>query len=167
MLFYCFWYFYFIINISDIFIDFRPFLFQVYSHKNINQSCNLTHCFVFACLLLQINSTDCSLVMMKSYCFNPNLALNFCVANVLQSITTLTANSLSIKIQLGCFLGSSSSSYQWFLRYKGYFTGFPYKFLWSYPYSMCFWFTLNILLLSTIVSTSFFTYVSLLEVLGF
>ena len=49
-------------------------------------------------------TTDCSLVKMTSYCLNHSLVLNLCAAVVLQSIITLVANSLHIKIMLDCFL---------------------------------------------------------------
>ena len=99
-------------------INFHQFLFWAYSHENINQFYNLTHCVVFACLLLQINSlflyTDCSLVKMTSFCLHPNLVLNLHVAVVLQSIIALAANSLHIKVLLDCFFGLSTSSYLMF-----------------------------------------------------
>ena len=49
-------------------------------------------------------STDCSLVKMTSYCLNPNFVLNLYVDVALQSMITLVANSLRIKISLGGFL---------------------------------------------------------------
>ena len=49
-------------------------------------------------------STDNSLVKMALHYFNPNLVLNLCAAVVLPSMITLIADSLSIKIQLDCFL---------------------------------------------------------------
>ena len=48
-------------------------------------------------------STDFSLVKVTPYCLNHNLVLNLCAAVVLQSMITLIANSLCIKIVLGCF----------------------------------------------------------------
>ena len=49
-------------------------------------------------------NTDYSLVKMTSRGLNPNFVLNLCAAVLLQSKITLVANSLHIKILLGCFL---------------------------------------------------------------
>ena len=67
-------------------------------------------------------STDRFLVKMTPHCLNPNLVLNLHAAVVLQSMITLVANSLSIKILLGCFFGSSTSSYLCFIWSERYFT---------------------------------------------
>ena len=48
---------------------------------------------------------------MTSFCLNPNLVLNFSATVVLQSSTSLVANSLHIKILLCCFFPLSASSY--------------------------------------------------------
>ena len=65
--------------------------------------------------LFSFISTDCFLVKMTSYCSNPNLVQNLCVAVALHSIVTLVANFLLIKILLGSFFGLSTSSYLFFL----------------------------------------------------
>ena len=49
-------------------------------------------------------SNDCSLIKMASFCLNLNLTLSLCVAVFLQTMITLFANSLRIKILLGRFL---------------------------------------------------------------
>ena len=46
---------------------------------------------------------------MTSYYLNLNLALNLCVVVTLESIITLVANSLYIKIVLGHFSGPHTS----------------------------------------------------------
>ena len=83
--------------------------------------------------------SDCNwtLVKMTSYCLNPNLVLNSCVAVVLPSISTLVANSLSIKILLGCFYGLPTSEYLCFLWSERYFTVVACNFLRSIPSSIC------------------------------
>ena len=59
-------------------------------------------------------STDCPIVKMM-FCLNPNFALNLFADIVIQSIITLIANFLSIKILLNCFFSLSTSSYMCFL----------------------------------------------------
>ena len=54
---------------------------------------------------------DCFLVKMTLYYLNPSLVLNLCASVVLQSMITLVANFLCIKILVGCCFGSSASSY--------------------------------------------------------
>ena len=54
---------------------------------------------------------------------NPNFVLNSWVDVFLQSIITLLANFLSIKVLLDCFFGSSTRSYLWSL--------WSLSFLWS------------------------------------
>ena len=58
---------------------------------------------------------------MTSYCLNPNLVLNLCTAVVLQSMITFIIDSLFIKILLGCFFCSSTSSNLCFLWFEMYF----------------------------------------------
>ena len=89
-------------------------------------------------------STDCFLVKMTPYCLNPNLVLNLHAAVVLQSMITLVANSLSIKILLGCFFGSSTSSYLCFIWSERYFTLITCKILWCNLSFTCFLFNQNI-----------------------
>ena len=48
---------------------------------------------------------DSSLVKVMPCCLNPNLALNVCTVVLLQSMVTLFATFLSIKIMLGCTFG--------------------------------------------------------------
>ena len=47
--------------------------------------------------------SDCYFVKMTWYCLNPNLLLNLCAALVLQSLITLAARILSIRILWDCF----------------------------------------------------------------
>ena len=58
---------------------------------------------------------------MTSYCLNPNIVPNLCVTVVLQSLITLFAIFLGIKIALGCFFASSTSSYPCFMIIDLYF----------------------------------------------
>ena len=48
-------------------------------------------------------STDCSFVRVTSYYLNPNLFVNVWADVVLQSVITLIANFLSIKVLLDSF----------------------------------------------------------------
>ena len=68
---------------------------------------NSNECIVFV-------STDCSFVKIISYYLSPNFILNLCAGVVLQSIITLIDKFSLIKILLGCFLGSATSSYLMF-----------------------------------------------------
>ena len=52
---------------------------------------------------------------MISYCLNPNIAVNLCAVVILQSIIILIANSLYIKMLLGCVFALSTSPYLCFL----------------------------------------------------
>ena len=56
-------------------------------------------------------NNDCSLVKMTLCYLNLNFVLNLCAIITLQPLIILVANSLRIKILLGCFIGSSTSSY--------------------------------------------------------
>ena len=99
---------------------------------------------------------------MTWYCLNPNLVLNLWADAVLQSIITLIAIFLSIKILFHCFFGSSTSSHQCSLWSECYFIVISRKFLWSNLFSICFSLDHNISSLSTIVSIQFLLYVLLL-----
>ena len=99
-------------------------------------------------------NNDCSLVKMTSFCLNPNP--NLCATVFLQSMISLTANSLSIPVLLACFFSSSISSYLYFLWSERYFYVATCKFLWSNISSIWFSYNHNVPLLSAIVSTSFF-----------
>ena len=68
------------------------------------------------------------MVKMISHCLNPNIVLNLCTAVVLQSMITFIINSLFIKILLGCFFCSSTSSNQYFLWFEMYFIVVIWKF---------------------------------------
>ena len=47
--------------------------------------------------------SDCYFVKMTWYSLNPNLLLNLCAALLLQSVITLAARFLSIRILWDCF----------------------------------------------------------------
>ena len=96
---------------------------------------------MFACFFLQMsfflfNNTDYSMVKMTSYSLNPNLVLNLYTAVVLQSMITFIINYLFIKILLGCFFCSSTSSNLCFLWFEMYFAVVIWKFynLILFPY---------------------------------
>ena len=73
-------------------------------------------------------SIDCSFVKMTWNCLNLHLVLSLCADVVLQSIITLIANFLSIKIQLHCFFVLLSSSYLCFPWFEWYFIVISHKF---------------------------------------
>ena len=101
--------------------------------------------------LFIFDSNDCSLVKMTSCCFNINLVLYLCAAVVLESIITLAANYLRIKILLGRLFGSSTSSYLCFLCSKNILLrSIPH------PSSICFSFNHNISSLSALFLHHFF-----------
>ena len=97
---------YFIVTFSVaviIFINFYCKFIVMESWK-----CSILHCvcivFCSSNGLFIFVSTDCSLVKITSYFWNPNLALNLCGVVILQCIITLVGNSLCIKFLLDCFL---------------------------------------------------------------
>ena len=102
------------------------------------------------------------LLQMNSLFLLPLIVLNLWAFVVLQSLITLIANFLSIKILLTCFFGSFTSSCLCFLLFELYFVVMSRKFLWSNPSSICFSFNHNIPSLSIIVSIPFLSYFFLL-----
>ena len=99
---------------------------------------------------------------MTSNCLKLNLVLDLCADVFPQFMITLIANYLSIKIPLSCYFCLSTSSHLWYLWSGRYFPVVIHKFLCFNRPSICLSFNYSIPLLSTIVSTSFLSYVSLL-----
>ena len=85
-------------------------------------------------------STNCSFVKITLYCLNPNFLLNFCVAVVPQSMITLAANPLHIKVLLGCFFWFIYCFYIFWSEW--YFVVIFRKILWSklwHQYGITIW----------------------------
>ena len=84
LMFYCILIFYFKVRIAlwtFHYDHFHLFPLQVYSHKNINQLCNLKYLLclhVFSLKWIIFASTDCSFVKVTPHCLNPNLILSLC-----------------------------------------------------------------------------------------